>query len=227
MWLKEQLQPQLDDKEIQFVEQRFQQIIHSKSLDNEDWLILNDAISALKCNLFFSSLSTLFAVLETYLRKTLVMYYTKQQKVEITKFMTILEDIEESLEEGKNDYNFYGICDKLKKEGLLSEQLVNELTETYKILRIPVQHGIFWRLIRNTFWKVEIPMVSVSFDENISPEGLMESMLENIQNPVPNTKWSLHNPIVRPFQIMMVCKDYSLVVLDLFVRVVDDIVKHR
>ena len=186
----------LNLQELLFIEELHKSIVDKWQFENDLKMLLWDGVQSLKNNLFFSSISVFTVFLEKYLRDTLIWCEFLETKWAITEelFFQHLEAIEEKLEDGKNEeknkYMFPIICDKLVKYWKIEEPISLQLKEIYEKIRIPVQHWIYGRIVRENIWRYTIPVNKITLPENLTPENLM-ALLEgpmndtmNIQNPM-------------------------------------------
>lgn len=208
----------LTSQELEFIEKLHKEIIQKWRLENDLKMLLWDWIQALKVNLFFASISVLTVFLEKYLRDTLIWYEVMETKWNINhdKFFEHVEAIEEKLEDGRNDknekYMFPAICNQLVKYWKIEEHISVQLQEIYKNIRVPVQHGIYGRIVRKNIWRYEVPVNKIVFPENPTVESL-DTWLENAFNAPMNDTMNIQNPMLRMFIIPEYFKQNSLFLL--------------
>lgn len=227
MDISSQLMPELTGDEIMLIDRLHHKIIDNKLLGNEDLLLLKDCVLALKNNLFFASASSFFVLLEKYLRMELIKSMAKEKGSAPTEFMKILEDIEENIEDWVSwkKYMFNDLCDSLTWK-YFDEWFVSKLKDIYKKYRIPVQHGIYWRLVKQQIWNQQQPMVAMSFEKDADWESMMKTM-KDMMTQAPNTTAGAHNPIFRPFILPSLLKSISIELLELIDEMVTIIISKK
>lgn len=214
----------LTEQELSYIDVIVKWIKEQGKLDNDNLMLLRDWISALKANLFFSAASVFLVHLEKHLRTTLVMILMKKKDQPLERFMNILEETEEQIEnetDGKK-YRFNNLCKELFNLWYIGEQTKNKLLHMYEHFRNPVQHWIYWRLMKYNYWNVQIPMVAGDLWENATAEDL-KNMLEAIVTAIPNSTSWIHNPIIRIFKLPQLMKDISFDLLTLTKEVIEEI----
>jgi hypothetical protein len=111
------------------------------------------------------------------------------------------------------------LCDELLKNWLLKEDIIEELKKIYQDLRHPIQHWIYWRLIRDLSWGQQVDMYAWTLPDNPKKEDV-DVMIWHGFSWISNTQWGLYNPMLRIFVLPGVMAQASLWLLDLFQRVV-------
>lgn len=208
----------LTSQELGLIEKLHKEIVGKWRLENDLKMLLWDWIQSLKANLFFASISVLTVFLEKYLRDALIWHEVMETKwnIEHDKFFEHVEAIEEKLEDWKNDekkkYMFPVICDKLVAYWKIEEHISVQLKEIYEHIRVPVQHGIYGRIVRNNIWRYEVPVNKIAFPENPTAEDL-KTLLENAFNAPMNDTMNIQNPMFRMFVIPEYFKQNSLFLL--------------
>ena len=212
-------------EEIIKIDELHDSISKNWELGNDLLILLDDWISALKANLFFSSISVLTVVLEKLLRDTLIMYEYRIVATDnnTDTVMQSLDDIEENIEDKKwrEQYSFNNICDKLVEYKFIEESISIELKEIYKDIRIPVQHWIYSRFIKKHIWSVTVPISVHEMPVDWTPEEILKHLQEWLEKPMDD-KMNLHNTIMRQFVLPKLFKLKSLHLLCML----DDLVKH-
>jgi len=114
----------------------------------EKYILLQDWINAFKKDLFFAGLSCLWVFVEKSLRDQLFLLDTQHNKLSKRQIDNMEQEIEDWVSSNKRWYSFNEICDKLFQLWFFPNlQECVALKNTYKIHRIPAQHGIYRRYV--------------------------------------------------------------------------------
>lgn len=148
---------QITENEISAIDEIQAGIIKHGKLGNDLRILLHEGIESYKLGFFHASISVLTVVLEKYLRDILIWceFRSKKSSHPNLEHLEYLEIVEAEIEDGKNElnahYSFNTICDGLVSYGKITKDGAEVLKGFYKEVRIPVQHGIYARLIKNEF----------------------------------------------------------------------------
>lgn len=191
----------LSSMELETIDTLSRDIFEDKELLNDTILLLNDGISSLKHNLFFSSISIFTIFIEKYLRDTLILYEYRNNPwvVDEKDFMEFLEETEKRIEDEKENNRYYWfseICNKLRDYWKLDQHIVDELLGLYESHRTPVQHWLYSRIIRTNVWLRKVPITKIAINPEWTAEDLIKALQEWTKQK-PNSEMSIYNPITR------------------------------
>lgn len=227
--MENQLVPTLSQEEYLTVQIWHERISSAGIWDNEDILLLSDAKKATETNLFFSAASTLLVFLERALRVVLVQEQVRSESIVQEDFMNRLEEVERQIEDGRDEnnqqYKFNNMCQKVYDLNLIDLGTKDRLIEAYSNIRNAVQHGIYWRLVRNYRDNITIPMIVQEIKEDESdPRKIIEEMFAK---NTTNTEASISNPILRCFILPPLMKELTLKLRELIDETTQQVKNNR
>lgn len=196
----------------------FNEIKNLEFLNNEWIIILADSINSYNNWQYFWSISTITMFFEKYLRDILIKLEREiSWKRSEKEYLKYLEEIEKNIEDWGSKYNFYNICDTLYIKNKINYEYFKNLTDMYKQLRTPVQHGIYQRLIKNQIPNAKIPVMKFSFSEDL--DHITDKQKEYEFIDAMNKAWNIENyneeynnshPMMRQFILQRLFKQRSL-----------------
>ena len=218
------LETKLTEVEIKQIKDLHQNIFETWELENDLLSLLSNWVEAFKQNLFYASISVFTVVLEKLLRDKLIMIEYKKDPIDKENWGYIeeLERIEEMIEDSTdgNRYNFNNICKILVELWEIEESVSNKLIKIYKEIRIPIQHGIYGRLIKQQTNNSIAPITHLELDLNEWAKTIQEQMKIWVKKEA-NAAIGLHNPMVRVISLPPILKQKSFDILS----VINELVK--
>lgn len=218
--------PKITSDDLKNIQELHKKILEKWTLENDLRMLLSDWVECLKQNLFFGSISVFTVFIEKYLRDILIRYeFNKNSSIkDLSEHFADLEKIEESIEDWKDEtkkrYMFPNICDKLVEAQKMPEHIALKLKEIYEVIRIPVHHWIYWRIVRDNIGKYSVPVKKITIPTEITSEDLLELISNSTKEPLTDSLNST-NPMFRMFIIPDYFKFYSIYLFKAISELVD------